>query len=219
MISIFHSKLPIRINPTWNPHKPCDATASRRTKNMESVTQRVFLSHSVHHHEVSEGAFGVSDEGVRPVERSVEVLHFQKCPPLHQQHNGGCGYRTFDIQLQVDKWRYRPLTIHVRVCAQRNSATKTQGNLVCPDFSKSHTDEDTKTLIFRVGDLVVMQKRCLLTHGSCDIWSLLRTHQTHEQAPSQSLFLLSRGVHTTAFSSTLKDITDLLELDTRIFLH
>ena len=60
------------------------------------VAQRVFLSHAAHHHEASEGAFGVSDEGVRPVESSAEVLHFQK-------HNGGCWHRTFDMQLQVDK--------------------------------------------------------------------------------------------------------------------
>jgi hypothetical protein len=46
--------------------------------------------------------------------------------------------------------------IHVRVCAQRNSATKTQGNLVCPDISKPHTDDGTKSLIFRVGDLVTL---------------------------------------------------------------
>ena len=38
-------------------------------------------------------------------------------------------------------WRCRPLMIHVRVCAQRSSTTKTQGNLVCPAFSKSPTDE------------------------------------------------------------------------------
>jgi hypothetical protein len=60
--------------------------------------------------------------------------------------------------------RCRPRMIHVRVCAQRSRATKTQGNLVYPGFSKSHTDEDTKVL-FRVGDLVVLQKRCLRTHG------------------------------------------------------
>ena len=61
------------------------------------VAQRVFLSHAAHHHEASEGAFGVSDEGVRPVESSAENLHFR------QQHNGGCGDRTSDMQLQVDK--------------------------------------------------------------------------------------------------------------------
>ncbi len=70
---------------------------------MAAVAQRVFLSHASHHHEASEGAFGVSDEGVRPLERSAEVLHFQKCAPLQQQHNGGYGHRTFDIHLQVDK--------------------------------------------------------------------------------------------------------------------
>ena len=75
-------------------------------------------------------------------------------------------------------WRCRPLMIHVRVCAQRSSATKTQGNLVCPAFSKLPTDEGTKTLIF---SLSCMQKRCLLTHGSWDPWPLLRTHQRHEQ--------------------------------------
>ena len=78
--------------------------------------------------------------------------------------------------------------IHVRVCAQRSSATKTQGNLVCPGFSKPRTDDGTKALIFRVGDLVVMQKRCLRTHGSWIYEVLLRTHQTPEQTPSQSSF-------------------------------
>ena len=130
--------------------------------------------------------------------------------------HGGQEDRTFEILMQVDTWRYRPLMIHVRVCAQRSSTTKTRGNLVCPGFSNPHTDEDTKTLKFRVGGLVVMKKRCLHTHG---LWSLLRTRQTHEQEPSQSLFLLSRGVRTTVFLRTLKDITDLLELETRIFLH
>ena len=73
MISIIHSKLPIRINPpwnphtgcdgfpVWNPHTGCDTTPSRRTKNMGSVVQRVFLSHVTHHHESSEGTSGVSD--------------------------------------------------------------------------------------------------------------------------------------------------------------
>ena len=81
--------------------------------------------------------------------------------------------RTFDMQLPVDTWRCIPLMIHVRVCAQRSSVTKTQGNLVCPGFSKPRTDDGTKALIFRVGDLVVMQKRCLRTHGSWDIWSFV----------------------------------------------
>ena len=77
--------------------------------------------------------------------------------------------------------------IHVRSCAQRSSATKTQGNLVCPVFSKPLPDDDTKALIFRVGDLVVMQKRCLRTvHGIYEV--LLHTHQTPEQTPSQSAF-------------------------------
>ena len=67
------------------------------------VAQRVFLSHAAHHHEASEGAFGVSDEGVRPVESSAEVLHFQKCAPLRQQYNGRCVDHTFDMKLQVEK--------------------------------------------------------------------------------------------------------------------
>ena len=68
------------------------------------------------------------------------------------------------------------------MCTQRSDTTKTQDNLVYPDFSKPHTDEDTKALIFRVGDLVVMQN---------DVF----THMVHgDQARSQSLFLLSRGL-------------------------
>ncbi len=38
-----------------------------------------------------------------------------------------------------------------------------------PGLTKSHTDEDTKTLIFRVGDFVFIQKRCLHIHGSWDV--------------------------------------------------
>ena len=34
---------------------------------------------------------------------SAKVLHFQKCAPLRQQHNGGCVDHTYDMQLQVDK--------------------------------------------------------------------------------------------------------------------
>ena len=90
----------------------------------------------------------------------------------------------------------------------------------CPKPMLFYTlDEGTKTLIFRVGDLTVMQKRCLRTHGSWGVWHLLHTYQRHEQTPSQSLFLLSRGVHTSSFSRTLKDITELLEVETRIFLR
>jgi hypothetical protein len=82
-------------------------------------------------------------------------------------------------------WRCRPLMIHVRVCAQASSATKTQGNLVCPVFSKPPTDEGTKTLIFI---LSYMQKRCLHTHASWDPWPLLHTCQTHEQEPPNRCF-------------------------------
>jgi len=76
--------------------------------------------------------------------------------------------------------------IHVRVCAQGISATKTRDHLVCSGFSKPHIDEDTKALIFRVGDLFVMQNDAFtrMVHG--------------EQAPSQSLFLLSRGLVVTS---------------------
>ena len=66
-------------------------------------------------------------------------------------------------------WRWRPL---IRVSAQRNTTTKTQDNLVCPAFSNPPSDEVAKTLIFRVGpfgELTVIQKRCLRTHGSWDV--------------------------------------------------
>ena len=92
-------------------------------------------------------------------------------------------------------WRFRPLMIHVRECVPRSTVTKTQGNLVWPVFSKAHTDEDTKTLIFRLSSV---KKQC---------------------GTSQSMFLISHGVRTSVFSNTLKDITDLFELETRIFLH
>jgi hypothetical protein len=82
-------------------------------------------------------------------------------------------------------WRFRPLMIHVRECVPRSSATKTQGNLVCPVFSKTHTDEDTKTLIFRLSSV---KKQCLRTHGSWDPWPLLHTHQRHEEEPPNRCF-------------------------------
>ncbi len=57
---------------------------------MEEGVQRVFLIHSTHHHEVSDGVFGVCDQGVCPVQVSAEVLHSQDRDPLRQQHNGRC---------------------------------------------------------------------------------------------------------------------------------
>ena len=57
---------------------------------MAEGVQRVFLSHAAHHHEASDGAFGVCDQGVCPVQGSAEVLHFQDRSPLRQQHNGRC---------------------------------------------------------------------------------------------------------------------------------
>ena len=55
--------------------------------------------------------------------------------------HGGPEDRTYDVKLQVD---VKPLMIHARVCAQRSTATKTQGNLVVPAFSKTPIDEGTK---------------------------------------------------------------------------
>ena len=66
---------------------------------MTEGLQRVFLSHVVHHHEASEGAFGVRDQVVCTVQVSPEVLHFQKCDPLRDQYNGGCVDHTFVMQL------------------------------------------------------------------------------------------------------------------------
>ena len=74
---------------------------------------------------------------------------------------GGPEDRTYDVKLQVD---VIPLMIHVRVSAERSTATKTQGNLVGPAFSKTPVDEGTRTLISSLWDMVVMQKRCLRTH-------------------------------------------------------
>ena len=82
------SKRPIRSDPP--PIPACDATASRRAESVEEGVQRVFLSHAAHHHEASDGAFGVCDQGVCPVQGSAEVLHFQDRAPLRQQHNGRC---------------------------------------------------------------------------------------------------------------------------------
>ena len=72
-------------------------------ETIEEGLQRVFLSDTTHHHEASEGAFGVRDQVVCPVQGSAEVLHFQKCAPLRQQYNGGCVDHTFDMKLQVEK--------------------------------------------------------------------------------------------------------------------
>ena len=79
----------------------------------------------------------------------------------------------------------------------RSSSTKTQCNLVCPDFSKPHNNEDTKTLIFRLGDLVVIQERYLYTYTWWDIWTLVLTHQP-----------VSPG---TVFSHVLNHIVNFLE--------
>jgi hypothetical protein len=59
----------------------------------------------------------------------------------------------------------------------------------------------------------------LHTHGSW-VYCVCYVHikHTNKYRPNQ-LFLLSRGVHTTAFSSTLQDIMDLIELKTPIFMH
>ena len=59
--------------------------------------------------------------------------------------HGGPEDRTYDVNLQVD---VIPLMIHARLSAQRSTATKTQGNLVGPAFSKTPVDEGTRTLIF-----------------------------------------------------------------------
>ena len=75
----------------------------RRTKTVTEGLQRVFLRHTVYHHETSEGEFEVRDQVVRAVQGSAEVLHFQMCDPLRKQYNGGCVDHTFDIQMQVDK--------------------------------------------------------------------------------------------------------------------
>ncbi len=61
-------------------------------------------------------------------------------------------------------------------------------NLWWNHISKSHTDEVTKTPIFRVGDLVVLQKRCLHTHGSWDIWSFVENASNIRTDTSQSVF-------------------------------
>ena len=55
--------------------------------------------------------------------------------------HGGPEDRTYDVKLQVD---VKCLMIHARVCAQRSTATKTQGTLVVPAFSKTPVDEGTK---------------------------------------------------------------------------
>ena len=97
------------------------------------------------------------------------------------------------MQLQVHTWSSTAVRIHVRACAQRSSATKTQCNLVFLGFSRSHGDGCRKAMILRLGDLVLIQERCLRIHGNSDIWASFRTHQRHEQTPSKSLVMVSRG--------------------------
>jgi hypothetical protein len=78
--------------------------------------------------------------------------------------------------------------IHVRVCAQRSSSTKTQGNLVCPGFSKPLTDDGTKTLYLGWGTWLSWKNDAFtrMVHEVYEV--LLRTRQTPEQTPSQSVF-------------------------------
>jgi len=95
----------------------------------------------------------------------------------------------------VENNRTDPWIIRVRVCEQRNSAPKTQCNLVCEGLSCPHSDKDRKTLTLSLLFLVVIQERFLHTHSWWHIWTLVRTHQKHEKTPSRSLFLVPRFTH------------------------
>ena len=92
--------------------------------------------------------------------------------------------RSFDIQLQVDAWRCRPAIIRGRVRAQRNSAPKTQSNLLCPGLFCPHRHEVRKALALSILFLVDIQQRCLRTHSWWHAWPLVCTHQKHENPPS-----------------------------------
>ncbi len=67
-----------------------------------------------------------------------------------------------------------------------------------PGLCEVRTDEDTQTLTFRWGTLMSC-KNDVFDHMIHGIYEFCFTH--------------------TPFSNTLKDITDLVELETRIFLH
>ena len=71
---------------------------------------------------------------------------------------------------------------------------------------------DLKTLIFRLGVLVVIQERWLRIHGNSDIWTSFNTHQRHEQTPSKSDVLwrtkrtCSRSTHESFYTILRKHV-------------
>ena len=71
-------------------------------------------------------------------------------------------------------WSNTTVRIHVRECVYRRRVPKTQWNLVCLGFSRSHGDGCRKALIFRLGVLVVIQERCLRMNGNSDTWGSLQ---------------------------------------------
>ncbi len=118
--------------------------------------------------------------------------------------------RSFDIQLQVDAWRYRPAIIRGRVRVQWNSAPKTQSNLFWPGLFWPHRHEVRKALVLRILFLVDIQQRFLRTHSddTHDLWCAhIKNTRIHRQL---SLFLVPRAARGTVFSHTLKHMPDLL---------
>ena len=113
--------------------------------------------------------------------------------------------RSFDMQLEVDTWRFRPVVTHVTVHVSRKSVPNTQYNLVvyyesvkrdlvCPCLSCPHCVEVRKPLILSLFLLVVVRERWLHTYCWCHIWTLVCTHQKHDKPPSKSLFVVPHPV-------------------------
>jgi hypothetical protein len=94
-----------------------------------------------------------------------------------------------------EKWKHMFSDFPCR--AQRNSAPKTQSNLLYPGLFFPHRHEVRKALSLTILFLVDIQQKCLRTHYWWHTWPLVRTHQKHENPPSISLFLVLHTAHTT----------------------
>ena len=93
--------------------------------------------------------------------------------------------RSFDMHLQVDTWRCRPVVLRVRARVQWNNTPTTQCNLVCAGLSCPHSDEGRKALTLSLLFLVVIQERWLRTHSWWHIHELccvpIKNTRSHRQ--------------------------------------
>ncbi len=92
---------------------------------------------------------------------------------------------------------YRPWTRHVCLCYHKFG-------------QKNHT---TTCLVRRI------KTRWLCTLVRVDVWSFVRTHDKHDNPPTESLNLSSPCVSTTTFSRPLKLIRGLLVLETSMSVY